>query len=190
MLKLQSTIGRAVFAVLAAFAVLLCGCGRALPPSSFASEGPMLRPERFFGGQTRSTGVLETAAGAPSQRFSVQGQGRALSDGRFYLDQTVAFEGKPATTRRWVISAVDAHHYVASLTDAGGAVHAQAYGNLFHLTYPMKGLPLGGVEQWLYLQPDGCTVMNEAVVRVAGLAVRRLSERISRVDGACAPRAS
>jgi hypothetical protein len=32
--------------------------------------------------------------------------------------------------------------------------------------------------------------MNEAVVRVAGLAVRRLSERISRVDGACAPRAS
>ena len=39
------------------------------------------------------------------------------------------------------------------------------------------------MEQWLYLQPDGCTVVNQAVVRVAGLAVRRLSERIGRPGG-------
>jgi hypothetical protein len=144
-----------------------------------------MRPEQFFEGATRSTGVLETAAGAPSQRFSVQGKGHALPDGRFELDQRIAFEGKPATHRRWVMSRQGPHHYVSSLTDAGGPVKAEAYGNLFHLAYPMKSLPFGGVEQWLYLQPDDCTVMNEVVVRVAGLVVRRLSERISRVGAAC-----
>ncbi len=36
------------------------------------------------------------------------------------------------------------------------------------------------MEQWLYLQPDRRTVLNEATVRVAGLVVARLSERISR----------
>jgi len=60
-------------------------------------------------------------------------------------------------------------------------VEGQAYGELFHLRYPLRGLPLGRMEQWLYLQPDGHTVMNVAVASVAGVPVRRLSERISRV---------
>ncbi len=180
---------RTLGVALAAAAGLLSGCGDNLPPSSFDGRRPLMRPEQFFDGATRSTGLLETSDGAPSQRFTVEGRGRVLPDGRFQLDQTVVFEGKPATSRRWVMSRTDAHRYVASLTDAGGQVRAEAYGDLFHLTYPLKGAPLGGMEQWLYLQPDGCTVVNEAVVRVAGLTVRRLSERISRRDGACAAKA-
>ena len=37
----------------------------------------------------------------------------------------------------------------------------------------------GSMEQWLYFQPDGRTVLNEATVRVAGIVVAHLSERIS-----------
>ena len=74
---------------------------------------------------------------------------------------------------------VDAHHYAATLTDASGPVKGEAYGNLFHLSYPMK-TPLGGeMEQWLYLQPDGHTVVNEATVSVLGIVVAHLSERIT-----------
>ena len=83
---------------------------------------------------------------------------------------------------------LDNHHYTATLTDATGGVGAQAYGPVFHLAYALQGVPLGTMEQWLYLQPDGCTVVNEGVVRVAGFAVRRLSERISRAHdpaGSC-----
>jgi hypothetical protein len=35
------------------------------------------------------------------------------------------------------------------------------------------------MEQWMYLQPDGHTVLNEATVRVFGVVVSHLSERIT-----------
>jgi hypothetical protein len=35
------------------------------------------------------------------------------------------------------------------------------------------------MEQGLYLQPDGRTVMNEAAVSVSGVVVAHLSERIA-----------
>lgn len=178
---------RAWFVVAAiTLSVVTIGCGEVMPPQRFAAATPEMRPELFFQGETRSAGVLETAGGAPSERFTVQGRGYRLADGDFRLDQTVAFAGKPVRKRQWVLRRVDEHRYRATLSDASGPVAAEAYGDLFHLTYPLKGLPAGQMEQWLYLQADGCTVVNEAVVRIAGFAVRRLSERISNTGDACA----
>jgi hypothetical protein len=76
---------------------------------------------------------------------------------------------------------LDPHRYSATLTDASGPVQGEAYGDLFHLSYPMKA-PIGGeMEQWMYLQPDGRTVVNEATVRVFGIPVAHLSERLTRM---------
>lgn len=153
--------------------------GSALPPSAFGNGAPRMLPEAFFSGETVSTGVLENRAGAPTQRFEVKGSGRMLADGRFCLDQTVTYGKGAPEQRRWVIRRLGAHRYTATLTGASGPVTAQAYGNLFHLQYPMKK-PFGGrMEQWLYLQPDGRTVVNEATVRVFGVVVARVSERIT-----------
>nr|MDQ2734782.1 DUF3833 family protein [Pseudomonadota bacterium] len=81
-----------------------------------------------------------------------------------------------------VMKRVDDHRYTGTLTDASGAIDAEAWGDLLHIRYPMAK-PFGGeMEQWLYLQPDGRTVMNEATVRVLGLVVARLSERITHED--------
>ncbi len=163
-----------------ALPLALAGCLAPLPPSAFASDTPEMRPDRFFLGATTSSGVLETSGGAPSQRFHVDGMGTALPDGSLQLDQTITFEHQPPTTRRWVLAPTTPNHYRGSLTDASGPVEAEAYGNLFHLRYPMKQ-PFGGrMEQWLYLQPDGHTVVNEATVTLLGLlTVAHLSERIS-----------
>ena len=157
----------------------LGSCGRGLAPAAFADGTPELQPERFFAGATRSTGVLENRAGAPMQRFHVEGTGTMLPNGDFQLDQRISFEHEPPRTRRWVMRRVDAHHVSASLTDASGGVSGETYGNLFHLRYPMQS-PFGGtMEQWLYLQPDGRTVMNEATIRVFGIVAAHLSERIT-----------
>ncbi len=138
-----------------------------------------MRPEIFFAGTTTSTGVLENRDGAPTERFHVEGHGQMLPDGSFRLDQSVAFGHSAPKMRSWVMQRVDAHHYAATLTDASGPVKGEAYGNLFHLSYPMK-TPFGGeMEQWLYLQPDGHTVVNEATVSVFGIVVAHLSERIT-----------
>lgn len=177
--------GRATaLAALLLLAAGLGGCMTALPPSRFAGGAPTFRPEAFFEGATGSSGVLESGGGAPTRRLHVQGVGRVETDGSFRLDQTVTFDDKPANTRTWVMRRTGEHRYTATLTDASGPVEGEAYGDLFHLTYPMKS-PFGGrMEQWMYLQPDGRTVVNEATVRMFGLPVAHLSERITRAGGA------
>jgi hypothetical protein len=167
----------------------LSGCSAVLPPPAFEGTAPEMRPEAFFAGQTTSTGVLENRSGAPTQRFQVQGSGELRPDGRLQLVQSITFEGQPPRERTWVLTKVDDHHYVGTLSDASGSVHAEAYGNLFYVNYPMKEPSLGRMEQWLYLQPDGRTVVNESTVSLLGITAVRLSERIthSAVDGTGEP---
>ena len=161
-------------------ALCLLGCLSVKPMTGFASQTPQLAPEVFFAGSAHSWGVLETRSGAPSKTFHVESEGHGEPDGSFRLDQTVTFDGEPSRARSWSLRRIGPHAYTASLTDAAGEVSGEAYGPLFHLRYAMKS-PLGGVmEQWMYLQADGRTVLNEATIRVAGLTVARLSERISR----------
>jgi Protein of unknown function (DUF3833) len=158
------------------------GCAPPLPPSAFEDGTPEMRPEIFFAGRTNSSGVLENRSGDPTRRFHVEGSGLLLSDGSFRLDQRVTFDQDAPETRTWVVRRLDSHRYTATLTDASGAVEGEAYGNLFHVRYPMQS-PFGAaMEQWLYLQPDGRTVMNEATIRVFGIVVAHLSERITHED--------
>lgn len=162
----------------------LGGCASALVPSMFEGATPEMRPDVFFRGKTVSSGVVENRAGAPTHRFKVEGRGQVLPDGTFRLEQIVSFDQEIPRSRTWLMQKIDAHHYRATLTDASGPVEAEAYGNLFHLRYPMQ-TPLGGwMEQWMYLQPDGSTVINEAAVSVFGVVAAHLSERITHDDGA------
>ena len=163
-------------------AAFVSGCAPTLAPSDFDGGASQLRPEIFFAGATRSSGVLENRSGAPTRRLHVTGSGLAQPDGSFRLEQSITFDRDAPRTRTWVMRRVDSHHYTATLTDASGPVEAEAYGDLFHLRYPMK-TPFGGhMEQWMYLQPDGHTVVNEATIRVFGIVVAHLSERITHED--------
>ena len=163
-------------------AACLSGCAPTLAPSSFDGGTLQLRPEIFFAGATSSSGVLENRSGAPTRRLHVKGTGLAQPDGSFRLEQSITFDQDAPRTRTWVMRRVDSHHYTGTLTDASGAVEAEAYGDLFHLRYPMKN-PFGGhMEQWMYLQPDGYTVVNQATIRVFGIVVAHLSERITHED--------
>ena len=156
-------------------------CASAIPPAGFAGAGPTFEPETYFAGRTQSWGLLESRSGAPVRTLTVEGHGQVQADGSFRLDQTTTSQGK-ADTRTWSIRRLDAHRLEASLTDAAGPVRGEAYGNLLHFTYALKGKPGVSVEQWLYLQPDGVTVLNEDTIRAFGLVVYRLSEVITR-DG-------
>ncbi|MEP6778624.1 MAG: DUF3833 family protein [Gemmatimonadaceae bacterium] len=156
------------------------GCAATLKPAAFQGDVPEMRPELFFAGLTTSSGLQENRSGAPTRRFYVKGVGEALPNGEFRLKQTITFEQDAPTTRTFVFRRLDAHRYVATLTDASGTVRGEVYGNLLHLRYPMKHPFRGRMEQWLYLQPDNRTVLNEATIRVFGVVVARLSERITR----------
>lgn len=162
--------------------VLLASCASTLPPASFADGTPAFEPERFFRGVTRSSGLLENRSGEPTRRLKVEGAGQLMPDGTLRLDQWVALGDDAPRMRTWSLRRVDAHRYAATLTDASGPVEAEAHGNLFHLTYATRTPPFGRMEQWMYLQPDGRTVVNEATITVLGFVVAHVSERITQAD--------
>ncbi len=156
------------------------GCLSAPPLHPAVSGHPELRPEVFFAGRTHGAGELE-ARGRALRPMRVEGFGRSEADGSFRLDQTVKFADGTVETRTWLMRRVDSHAYTATLSDAAGEVAAEANGNVFHVRYLLRR-PAVYMEQWLYLQPDGRSVINFATVTVAGVPVARLSEQIMRAE--------
>ncbi|MDB5903164.1 MAG: hypothetical protein JWM26_2042 [Betaproteobacteria bacterium] len=155
-----------------------CLAGPPLHPS--ATTSPQMRPEVFFAGSTRGDGQL-TERGRDPRPFKVAGEGRAEPDGSFRLDQTVTFADGEVRTRTWRLRRVDDTTYTGSVSDAAGEVTGDVDGNVFHVRYLMRK-PAVYMEQWLYLQRDGCSVINFADVSVVGVAWARLGERIVRLD--------
>lgn len=160
--------------MLAAFFLFTClasSASRAAPIKN--SE---FTPETFFNGATRGQGTL-VRRGKPPERFTVQSRGRMESADVFRLDQTVTFENGAIESRTWHIRRLDAHRYSAKLSDAAGDVSAEIRGNLFHLRYLLRR-PAIYMEQRLYLQPDGRTVLNIGRVKLFGLLLAQVSETI------------
>jgi Protein of unknown function (DUF3833) len=159
-------------------ALALAGCVRPVAPESFAQNRPLFRPEHFFGTTATGHGVIQSASGKPARQLRVESRGSMLPDGRFRLDQDIYEAGK-TSHRHWIMTRIDDRRYVATLSDAAGPVTAEVYGNLFHLRYRFKK-PFVTMEQWLYLQPDGRTVLNTGTIRMPGRTIARLSEVIVR----------
>jgi hypothetical protein len=155
------------------------GCASPMTASQFASATPVLDPAAFFTGRTHSWGIEETSDGAPATPFHVESVGHTAPDGSFVLDQTLHF-GADQRSRQFVLRRVGEQGWEGTLTDAAGPVRGEASGNLFHFTYALKDVPMTTMEQWLYLQPGGQEVLNEDVVRVMGMPIRRVSEVITR----------
>lgn len=137
-----------------------------------------MRPEVFFAGRTEGHGTLTVRGGSP-QSLRVQSEGRQERDGTFRLDQTITFGSGKIETRTWNMRAIDGRTYTGTLTDAGGDMKGEVEGNLFHLRYRI-GQPAVYMEQWLYLQSDGRTVLNTGEATLLGIPWARLEERIVR----------
>ena len=157
----------------------LSACLPSLAARPAPAPTPLLDPIAFFTGRTHGEGALDVRLGKP-RTLTVEGTGTAKPDGSFQLDQTVTWGDGAVETRRWLLVRRDATSFTATLSDASGEVNAEVSGNLFHLRYPIQQ-PRVFMEQWLYLQPDGRSVLNLAQVTVLGVPWARMSETITRV---------
>ena len=158
-------------------ATVLCATG-----SPAVAPEPAFDPTRFFAGRTHGEGTLDVRIGR-DRTLQVEGTGVTEADGTFRLDQTVTYGDGAVETRTWRLRRAEGGRYTATLSDAKGTVRAETKGTRFHLRYLLRH-PAVYMEQWLYLQPDGRTVAKFAQVTVLGVPWARLSETITRTDGA------
>lgn len=144
-------------------------------PSASASFDPLA----FFAGRTEGAARLKVVLHA-TRAVHVHGTGRRQRDGSLVLDQRVEQEGKPATSRRWVLRRVAPGRYAGTLTDAQGPVTADATGDRLHIAYRSKdGLAF---EQWLRLANGGRVARNHLTAKKFGVVVARLDETIRKID--------
>ena len=162
---------------------MLAGCS-SLAPTKFDGSKPTFDPIVFFTGKTCSWGVFENRSGDPSRRFTTSCVGH-LEGGTLVLDQEFVYDDGQHQQRCWRIRRTDAHHLEATANDVVGQGTGEFYGNAFRWEYTVAlkpGNPLYNVhlKQWMYLQPDGRTMLNRAVVTKFGVEVAQVTEQFRR----------
>lgn len=156
----------------------LAGCVSTPRHADLAAPGPTFAPEVFFAGKTVGEGRLRVVF-SHAKPVHVEGEGRVEPDGALTLVQRVEEQDKPARVRSWRLRHSQDGGYDVTLSDAIGPVDVEVKANLLHIRFTMKGRL--GVEQWIYLQPDGRSALNRMVVRKFGIPVATLHETIRKV---------
>ena len=176
-------LSRPGLAVVVFAAMWIGGCA-SLTPERFAAARPLFDPQAYFTGPVHSSGVFENRAGAPAKRFTTTSIGRRQGD-TLLLDQEFTYEDGTRQQRHWRIRRVDAHRFDATAKDVVGTATGEAYGNAFRWQYTVAlkpGNPLLDVRltQWMYLEPDGLTMVNRATIKKLGIEVAQVTEYFRR----------
>ena len=166
-----------------ALLILLAACANTLPD---APPNPAARPGAMLSGVLCGDAVLTGPGGAALDRMVVTSRGRASGDS-LVLDQTIRRADGTVARRRWVVEPDGPDTYRGTLTGdegvaASGAVRVRVAGDALRIRYPVAGVPLARMEQFLTLRPDGA-IANVGTVRVLGVPVRRLTEVITPQPG-------
>jgi uncharacterized protein DUF3833 len=168
-------------------ACALAGC-YGLEPKDFSASPPVFEADHFFEGPLHAWGVIERRDGTPTRSFTAEGSGTLEGD-TVTVSQSVSYSDGKIAQRSWKLSRVDKHHYQISGADIDGTGSGECYGNALLLDYTMTEGPFGHahVRQWLYLQPDGKTVLGHITANHLGFAGARAEEVVQRQEGAAAP---
>ena len=163
----------------------LAGCS-SLKPESFSSTTPVIDPINFFGGHTHSAGVIESRSGQPSERITTQTAG-VFANGILRMEQDLHSEDSKPTHRNFNFKIIDAHHVEATGSDITGTAHGELYGNYFTWSFRLKVADKGVVQhanmtQYMYLMPDGKTLIIRSIIRKFGIIVKEITEQFHKDD--------
>ena len=157
-----------------------------LKPESFSSTTSTTDPIKFFGGHTHSTGVIEARSGQPAERITTQTTG-VLANGILRMEQDLHSEDSKPAHRNFLFKIIDAHHVEATGSDITGTARGELYGNYFTWRFRLKVADKGLVQhanmsQYMYLMPDGKTLIIRSVIRKFGIIVREVTEQFRKDD--------
>jgi len=158
-------------------AIPLSGCGTA--PETFVSREPPFRPEEFFAGRLRSSGLFVTRLGGIESWFNARLVG-AWDGAVLTFDEHFRYEDGFEDRRFWVLrrdpSQPGGEAWVGEATDATGPVRGRTAGNAFHLEHELDMPSLSGkrrrlaFDQW-FVRTGQDTALSRAAVSWHGLQV-------------------
>lgn len=163
---------------------LLTGCA-SLKPIAFQNNQQKLDPVGFFGGHTKSYGVLEARNGKPSTQITTETQG-TVKDGKVYIEQDLYPGNGKKNHRSWQLKQIDKHHVEATANDIDGTARGELYGNYFTWTFRLKLIDRSFIKhvlmsQYMYLMPDGETLIIRSVIRKFGIIITEITEQFKKV---------
>lgn len=135
---------------------------------------------------------MENAGGTPTRTVKTETSGSWVGETLHLEQEIVLGEGGRKQHRSWRIRKTGAHEYEATANDMVGVARGEAYGNAFHWSFTLAlspGNPLANIRmvQWMYLQPDGRTMINRTTIRKFGVVLAQVTEEFHRQGNAPPP---
>ncbi len=179
MSPLSLLIALSRFLIIPAMALALASCA-SKPFETFKDGKPVFKPEKYFAGHTNSWGIFEKRSGEPKEILHTETNGK-WDGSTLHFEQELLFAEGKKKHRSWLIHRLDERHYSATGTGIVGTARGEVSGNAFHLEFTLDALPgnpLGHVHmsQWMFLQPDGVTMVNRDTITKAGVIITEITE--------------
>jgi hypothetical protein len=157
-----------------------------MKPEDFEGTEPHFRLETFFEGQTRAWGIFEDRFSNLRRQFTVDIDGTWDGETLTLVEDFVYDDGEEER-RVWVIRRDGEHGYTGEADGVIGPASGRAYGNTVNWRYHFD-LVVGGrsfkvhFDDWMFLQPDGETMINRAHVTKWGIRIGTASIFFRRAD--------
>ncbi|SHE92513.1 Protein of unknown function [Modicisalibacter ilicicola DSM 19980] len=144
----------------------------------YAGTEPRLDIGDYFQGETRAWGMVQDYSGKVQRRFTVDITGR-LDGSTLTLDERFTYADGETDRRVWTFERLDEHRWRGEADDVEGSVHAESYGHVFHMRYPLE-VDIDGstwtfsMDDWMYLQPDG-RLINRTTMSKLGITLGEIT---------------
>ena len=166
--------------------IAMTGCS-SMKPEDFVGTEPQFRLEEFFEGQTRAWGIFEDRFSNLRRQFTVDIDG-SWDGETLTLVEDFVYEDGEEERRIWVIRPDGEGGYTGEADGVIGTASGVARGNAVNWQYHFD-LEVGTrsfkvhFNDWMFLQPDGETMINRAYVTKWGFKVGTASIFFRRIDG-------
>lgn len=154
---------------------ILIGCGGGMKIDQFADQTPTFQPEVYFDDEFTAHGLFQDRFGKVRRQFTADIDGSWDADtNTLTLNEDFVYADGATETRVWTIEKTAPNSYTGSADNVIGMADGKTAGNALNFNYDFDlQMPDGGsikvhFDDWMFLQPDGKTVINRATVSKFG----------------------
>lgn len=146
-----------------------------MPVQDYKDNSPELVLEDYFKGKTTAWGVFRDRFGKVRKQFVVDVTGEWDEKAqKLVLREDFQYDDGTTETREWHLNKTGANSYEGTAANVVDTAKGETSGNAFHFNYRFD-LPVGDstwrvtFDDWMYLQPDGETLINIATISKWGV---------------------